>query len=358
MKKLFLTAAAVLGLTLFSAGCGSANIEEGPGEYEKLYDYDLSGYVELGQYKGLELDIEGASDEAVHLEMIAGLILLGAHDELSGDTAIEEFDWVNIDLSGTVDGAEFERGAAEGYELLIGSDQFIPGFEDGLIGKRAGDEFLLNLTFPENYEDELAGRDVEFFVRINTIKRPVITDEAVRSISDGEFSTLKEFEEYVRGNLNNMLKISNADNLWEKVMENSRVINYPEKELRDMIAEIENYYRGEAEEAGMTWEEYLLQGGLTQAEADRVIIETAQGEVAREMVSQAIAALEGIEVTEEEYEEFRTVVISEMGYPTEELFKAAYGGNTLEQIIGKNVVEMRLLHNKVIEFICKHAVIK
>ena len=355
MKKTFLIAVVVLVFALLPAGCGNTNIGENLGGYEKLYDFDLSGYVELGQYKGLE--ITGATDESVRFEMIAGLILLGAYDELT-DVGIEAFDLVNIDLAGTVDGAPFERGSAEGYELLIGSGLFIPGLEDGLIGGSTGDEILLNLTFPDSYDDVLAGQDVEFSVIINSVKRAVVADEAVRSMSSGEFGGVAEYEAYVRDNLNNSIKFSRADYLWEKVMENSRIIDYPEKELRGMIDEIEKYFRDEAAQAGLTWEDYLRQGDVTQAEADEAIMERAREEVGREMITCAIAALEGLEVTEEEYDGSRLGIMADMGYQTEELFKRANGGKTLEEVVGKSIVEMRLLHSKVLAFICEHAVIK
>lgn len=161
--------------------------------------------VKLGEYKGLEakmLDTE-ASDEDVENE------LRNMQDRNSrlvsvDDRAAEMGDTAEIDFEGFVDGVAFEGGKAENYELTIGSNQFIPGFEDQIIGHKAGEEFDVNVKFPEDYHAELAGKDATFKIKLHEIKVkevPALDDEFVKDVS--EYDTVDELKKNVKEELEN-----------------------------------------------------------------------------------------------------------------------------------------------------------
>lgn len=160
--------------------------------------------VELGEYKGLsvEKDQVNITDEDVQKkleevqEQNARLISVE-------DRPVQDKDSVNIDFEGLLDGVPFEGGTSKGYTLVVGSNTFIPGFEDQLIGATLGQELDVNVTFPEEYHsEELKGKPVVFKVRINEIKYkelPVLDDEFVKDVS--EFDTLEEYKADIRKKL-------------------------------------------------------------------------------------------------------------------------------------------------------------
>ena len=143
----------------------------------------MDQYIKLGKYKGLELqeDVQDVTDADVdtQIEMNLAQNPVEVEDE---NAEVKDGDVVNIDYEGKKDGVAFDGGSAEGFDLTIGSGSFIDGFEDGLIGAKKGETRNLNLTFPENYQEEdLAGQDVVFTVKINAIKTtPELTEEWVK----------------------------------------------------------------------------------------------------------------------------------------------------------------------------------
>ena len=176
MKKLSLLIVLVLALALVFCSCGKE------GSAKANYDYDLSEYVTLGKFPAVEIDEEKIEDELNKaIEEITSQY--GEKADVT-DRAVVDGDIVNIDYTGKMDGKEFEGGSAKGHDLTIGSDSFIPGFEDGIIGKKLGDEFDLKLVFPEDYKNnpDLQGKDVVFTVKINSIKsqsNPALSNDMV-----------------------------------------------------------------------------------------------------------------------------------------------------------------------------------
>ncbi|MBK1637384.1 trigger factor, partial [Rhodovulum adriaticum] len=137
------------------------------------------------------------------------------------ERSIEIGDLVNIDFEGSKDGEAFEGGKAEGFDLKIGSNSFIPGFEEGLIGKEKGDDLDLDLTFPEEYQaEDLAGADVVFKVKINEVKSeefPELDDDFVMDVS--EFDTVDEYKEAIRKELQEQAEKNNEIELENQVIE-------------------------------------------------------------------------------------------------------------------------------------------
>ena len=216
MKKSLKLGVACLGVALLLCACGkgSANstdtaagsetesaaqsASESASETETetedtnayAYDYDVESLVKLGDYKGLtytETDTS-VSDEEVESQINSTLTAHATPEQIK-DRAVEDGDTVNIDYEGKIDGETFEGGTASGASLTIGSDSFIDGFEDGLIGVKPGEKKTLNLKFPDDYKTnpDLAGKAVVFDVTVNYIEGddivPELTDDFVRGLS-------------------------------------------------------------------------------------------------------------------------------------------------------------------------------
>ena len=187
-KKTLGLLAAILSVCML-AGCGAKDTGDGTGaatdagtESTALKDMDVDKYVTLGEYKGLAVSVDTVEVDEDEWDTLVNNVYYGNITAENGgimDRAVETGDTVNIDYEGKKDGVAFDGGTAQGYDLTIGSGNFIAGFEDGLIGVMPGETVDLDLTFPENYgNSDLAGQAVVFTVSVNYIQ----------PAQDGEFS--------------------------------------------------------------------------------------------------------------------------------------------------------------------------
>ena len=272
---------------------------------------NLEDYVMLGEYQNLTVEEEPKAE--VTEEDVDSYIerqLINNYDpvEVTEDRAVQENDTVNIDYAGYLDGEAFDGGTAQDQDLLIGSGSFIDGFEDGLIGHKKGETVSLDLTFPEDYSPnpDLAGQAVVFEVTINSISEPAaLTDEWAAANTD--YATAEEFR-----NAQKELLIQQADSdyesqvksdLFQQVMDNSEVKDYPEEELEELKADIESqmdqmyqaYY-------GMSLDDALEAQGISKEEAEQSYDETAKSYMSQYLLTQAILDAEGITLTEADYE--------------------------------------------------------
>jgi trigger factor len=262
--------------------------------------------VELGEYKGLELEVNEA--EVTEEEITAELDKLQKrHAELVPleEGAAENGDVVSIDFEGFVDGVAFEGGKAEKYSLELGSGSFIPGFEEQVVGLNKGDLKDITVTFPENYQSEdLQGKEAIFKIELHDIKRknlPVLDDEFAKDIS--EFETLEEFKSDLKNNLSvrkaaELERKKEAD-VVEKAAESAQIDIPPvmiDNETTQMVKEFENRLRTQ----GMNIEMYYQFTGQND-EALRVQMrDDAEKRVRNNLVLEAIAKAEGLDVTEAE----------------------------------------------------------
>lgn len=333
-----------MGLT----GCGNDQ------PYSK---YDLSEYVKVGQYKDLEMeDIEvSVSDEEVEAQ-----VKKNVEDTKTSKTvkegAVESGDIANIDYEGKLDGKTFDGGSAKKYDLTIGSGSFIPGFEDGLIGKEIGSTVDLNLKFPDDYnqgDGELAGKDVVFTVTINSVKKETIPpyDDAWVA-KNSKVKTVAEYNEFIKEQLydekEEKAKSNKITELWTEVMENSEVLKYPEDEVNGYVKEIEEQYAAMAKSSGMELKDLWEQYGIDSQEAyDKQNKDAAQAYVKEQMVMYWIADKEGLSYSDDEAKKLKES-IDEAGY-TEETFKQNFGQGIDEYIVAA------LTFNQVGDFIFKNA---
>ncbi len=280
--------------------------------------------VELGQYKGLEVEVE---KQVVTDAMIDSRI---KQDQQKAsrtvdveDRAVENGDTVNLDYAGTVDGVAFQGGTAAAQTLVIGSNTFIPGFEEQMIGMQIGEEKDLNVTFPEQYHsEELAGKAAVFHVKVNGItvtEMPELDDDFAADVSD--FTTFAEYKESIikelneRAEKNNDVTVENA--LVEKAVENAKM-DIPEA----MITEQTQYILRDMEMRmmyqGLRMQDYLKYTGQTMEQLQDAYRGEAEKRVRIELTLEAIRKAEGIEPTEEEVEAQIAEQAERMGQKVEE----------------------------------------
>ena len=359
MKKRFCEVTVAVLCVLFAlSGCG------GGADAEPPYDYDLSEYVTLGQYKGIVVPVGEitVTEEEIQDEIQRRLDAATVEEERT-EGVVEDGDIARIDFEGKRNGVAFSGGTGE-RDLLIGSGEFIPGFEDGLIGEEIGETVVLELTFPDPYpnNEELAGQAVAFTVTIHSVIRqvPATFDLAfVRANSD--LASVDAYRDSVEEDLlrgkQEALEAEKEEYVWMEILAGSEVLQYPEKELREFIEQSKSLYQDYAEMYQMSWEEFLsTQMGATEEEFDEQLEEYARDQIEQEMVLFAIAREEGLEVSEEEYEATIQEYIEAQGFDSERAYKNANGGQSFEQVVGRKNIELSLLAPKVFDFLMEEAI--
>lgn len=221
------------------------------------------------------------------------------------DRPAENGDTVNIDFEGFVDNVAFDGGKSENYDLVLGSNTFIPGFEDGLIGANAGDELDVNVTFPEEYQAEnLAGKDAVFKVKVNNIKTkelPELDDDFAMDVS--EFDTFEEYKENLKKQLEENVEISNKNEKYNRAIK--CLIEYLEVEIPEVVIENQidhelHDFEHRLAQMGMNLDTYYQ---ITQSEEKAVREELRPQAIARvqsDFALQALAEAEGLTASEEE----------------------------------------------------------
>ena len=266
--------------------------------------------VTIDGYKGIE--IEALSDEVTDEkidEQIENARKRAGSVETVTDRPVQDGDTAVIDFEGFKDGEPFEGGKGEMYNLVIGSGNFIPGFEDQLIGHSTDEEFTINVTFPEEYQvPELAGAPAEFKVKIHEIKArilPELDDEFVQDVST-ESNTVEEYREEVRKNLAEELKKARENDITNKcgrALSDKLDGEIPqamyENRVTDMVREMEMNLRRQ----GLDLDIYMQYTGMTEETLREQYAEQAEAQVRVRLALEKIAELENIEVTEEELDE-------------------------------------------------------
>ena len=321
--------------------------EDTPTTAELMAGIDVEKCVTLGDYKGVTVEktIQSVTDEDVQNEIDNAL----ANYPVEVDQAAKEGDTVNIDYVGKIDGEEFDGGSDQGADLKLGSGKFIDGFEDGLIGAKKGETRTLNLTFPEDYTQDLAGKAVEFTVTVNAVKEPLSepTDQWVAdniegydNIADYKAGIRSEQEESNEQTAENQVRYA----AWTQVIDNCTINEYPEtlvevgKKLYEQ--QVETY----AKYAGMELDAYIESSGLTQEEYQSNMEEYGKNVAAQALVCQAICDKEGFAIGDEDYQKALQDMLTESGCTEDELIQT-YGQDNVEQSIMLNRVSNLILEN-------------
>lgn len=358
MKKLIVAVTAVSLSAMMLAGCGdsaqeqtqesvaateeSSEAAETETVEEKVYADDaymdhlnVDDFVELGDYLGIEATVDApyVSDEQVESYIQNVLSSNPVRTEIT-DRAVQDGDVTDISYVGTKDGVAFDGGTADNYELTIGSNTFIDGFEDGIIGMKTGETKDLNLTFPETYGNaDLAGAEVVFSVTLNKIyeeTEPEFDDDFVAGLGIEDVATAEAYRQYVYDGL-----MENAQYQYEMDVENAVLNTIYENSTFKAVPEAmaERYYdrlvTNITYQAAMygidldTFMYYFYGMESEQYEAD--MKDSAQQAAEQILMLQAIAEQEGLTVSDEELEEALAEQAEEYGYESADAYKEVLG---------------------------------
>ena len=264
--------------------------------------------VELGEYAGLTVTKEAKNVNEADVDAEVKRMQDRNGRELTREGAAENGDTVDIDFEGFVDGKAFEGGKAEHYSLVLGSGSFIPGFEDQVVGHSAGEEFDVNVKFPEEYgAAELAGKDATFKIKLHEVKYkelPALDDDFAKDVS--EYDTLDELKDSIRNNIKTNLdkqaeqKVEN--DLMDQVIANMKA-DIPDAMVDSRIDELVQDFEYRISQQGLKLADYLKYMGMNIEQFRAQFKEQADKQVKMRLAMEAIVAKEGITASDEEFEE-------------------------------------------------------
>lgn len=285
----------------------------------------LKPAVELGKYKGVK--VEKTEVEVTDEEITAALDQereKNSRTEEITDRAVKDGDMITLDFEGFVDDVAFDGGKGEDYPLTIGSGSFIPGFEDQLIGANIGEETIVNVTFPEEYQEKsLAGKAAKFVCTVKAIKEkilPVLDDEFASEVS--EFATLEEYKDDVKKNLQEK-KTSEAKREKEEkvitaIVEDSNM-DIPEAMINTEANGLARNYAQRLQQQGLSIEQYFQFTGMTMEKMLEQLKPQAEKNIKSRLVLEAVVAAEGIEATEDEFKAELDKMAEIYGFEAEKL---------------------------------------
>lgn len=329
MKKRIALLLSMLMLAVSLTACGDKNNES---DKTNVTEMNVEKYVTLGEYKGLAVTAPKVEVNAAEKEQLMRQVYNQYITEEQGvkEGAVKNGDYVNIDFEGKKDGVAFEGGTSTGYQLGIGTNAFIPGFESGLVGVEVGETVDLNLTFPGNYGNaELAGQEVVFTVTVNFIY-PEYQDEIVASWGEEAYKTVDELDAYV----DNYLMLMSQNN-YNYVVENAVVGQFlkncvfeeklPQDMLDDYRVRLMESIESEAAMYGLDAESYCqYANGMNLTD----FLDTYAAESVKQVLAlQTLANKEGLMRTDEELDKAISEAATAGGYATVEEFM---GENTKE----------------------------
>lgn len=312
------------------------------------------GSITLPDLKSITVTVEPA--QTVTQEEVDDVIqrALDANPDVVDDIS-KEGDTVNIDYSGSIDGVKFDGGTAEKQDLKLGSGQFIPGFEDQLIGKKAGEEVTVKVTFPEAYgNEELAGKDAEFAVKIHEVKRPAtLSDEWVKNYKETTANTIAEYREEVRKQLQTRKDFNYHSNIQElaiqqiseqaKIEPSEKLMEYAKAYLLDAsLSQMKSY--------GLSVADIVNMSGKTVAEFKEDAYARAEDYAKQLFLMRKLAADQGIKATDALLDELAEAESSLTGEKTNRI-------KLIEQY-GKELVEEAAIRNAVMEYVESQITVK
>ena len=300
--------------------------------------------VELGQYKGLEA--VKAEVKVMAADVNARLKEMADRNSrlVAVERAVKKGDTANIDFEGFDNGVAFEGGKGDAFDLEIGSGSFVPGFEDQLIGMKAGEEKDIDITFPENYTPELAGKPVVFHVKVNEVKvkeLPAIDDEFAKDVS--EFDTLKELKADIKKKMieerTTAAQRAFEDVLMTKVAEGVKA-DIPEEMIELQAQQLVDGFKQQLAAQGIPYDQYLKMTGMEEAKIIADAKEPASNQVKMDLAIRAIIKAEGLEVSDEEVETEMKNVADKYGMDLDTVKKYLRTEDVKEQVMREKVIKV------------------
>ena len=305
--------------------------------------------VKLGTYKGISAYREEPKISAKDVDAEMKPFIERATTLVSVKRKAKKNDTAVIDFEGFDDGVAFEGGKGENYELKLGSGSFVPGFEEQIIGMKAGEEKDLDITFPENYHPELAGKAVVFHVKVNEVKEPQapeLDDEFAKDVS--EFETMDEFRKDLEEKLMERRK-AEAQNAFENsVLE--QLVDGMECEIPDAMVDVAadrmlDEYAMRLQQQGISMDDYMKMTGMTAAAMRIQIRPQATRQLQVELALNAVAKAENLEVSAEEYDAEYNKLAEQYKLDVEQIKK----------VIAVDILQKDLLLNKANELVMNAA---
>ena len=305
--------------------------------------------VTLGEYKNLKVKKEKVtvSDDEIkheidHLrEHLADVVVKEDGEVAEGDTAV-------IDFTGFVDGKELDGGKGENFPLEIGSHSFIPGFEEGLVGLKAGEEKTLELKFPENYVEDLKGKDVTFKVKVNEVKMRVLPDvneDFFKDLGYDDVKTEDELKEKIKEEIKHQKEHQVEDEFIDKCLEaaaKNMKVDINEEIIEDEVHRMIDEYARQLQMQGMNINDYYKMTGTTEEDLHKMMAPEAEKRVKYRYLIEGIADAEDLKFTEEEIKARAEEMANQFGISQEELIKA-YGS--------MDIIEYDLRMHKALEIL-------
>lgn len=346
-----------------SAVSASAEVEEEEDDYDygitllEGEDYNVDDCITLGDYKGMEFTktVEPVTDADITLKIMQ---LTGdSGEELKDpDAEVQMGDTAVIDYTGKKDGVAFDGGTSTApYNLQIGSGSFIPGFEEGVVGMKAGETKDIELTFPENYQAaDLAGAEVVFTVELHSIKRLVITDEWVKENAGTDY---KNAEDYIASN-RKVLEEQNeteAQNklygaVWQKVMESSEFKAVPEILVKNAEKAFKDNIKKQADAYGYTMDDFFAAVGVTKEQYLEQVHTTGLQRAKEKILLEALSNAEGLDTNSPEYQTALDEMVTDSGAASADELIQSYGQENIDDMLMSTVLVERILtYTKVLE---------
>ena len=300
--------------------------------------------VKLGQYKGLEAP--KAEVEVAAADVNARLKEMAERNSrlVSVERAVKKGDTADIDFEGFDNGVAFDGGKGENFDLEIGSGSFVPGFEDQLIGMKAGEEKDIDITFPENYTPELAGKPVVFHVKVNEVKEkqvPAIDDEFAKDVS--EFDTLKDLKADIKKKLT-AERTESAQRAFEDVLM-AKVAEGIEADIPEEMVELQaermmEQFKQQLASQGIPFDQYLKMTNTAEADFRKQAQGPAADQVKMDLAVEAIIKAEGLEASDEDVESEMKSVAEKYGMDLDAVKKYLRPEDVKEQVIREKVVKL------------------
>ena len=300
--------------------------------------------VKLGQYKGLEAP--KAEVKVTAADVNARLKEMADRNSrlVSVERAVKKGDTADIDFEGFDNGVAFDGGKGENFDLEIGSGSFVPGFEDQLIGMKAGEEKDIDITFPENYTPELAGKPVVFHVKVNEVKEkqvPAIDDEFAKDVS--EFDTLKDLKADIKKKLT-AERTESAQRAFEDVLM-AKVAEGIEADIPEEMVELQaermmEQFKQQMASQGIPFDQYLKMTNTAEADFRKQAQGPAADQVKMDLAVEAIIKAEGLEASDEDVENEMKSVAEKYGMDLDTVKKYLRPEDVKEQVIREKVVKL------------------
>ncbi len=300
--------------------------------------------VKLGQYKGLEAP--KAEVKVAAADVNARLKEMADRNSrlVSVERAVKKGDTADIDFEGFDNGVAFDGGKGENFDLEIGSGSFVPGFEEQLIGMKAGEEKDIDITFPENYTPELAGKPVVFHVKVNEVKVkevPAIDDEFAKDVS--EFDTLKDLKADIKKKMT-AERTEAAQRAFEDVLM-AKVAEGVEADIPQEMVELQaermmEQFKQQLASQGIPFDQYLQMTGTTEADFRKQADGPAAEQVKMDLAVEAIIKAEGLEASDEDVENEMKSVAEKYGMDLDTVKKYLRPEDVKEQVIREKAVKL------------------